>query len=83
MRTYACAAGLIALTGCASQPTVITETIRVPTYIKIPDALVEPVKVDLTGATWGSAVGDLNNALQICNSKLEAIATLKPPGGPF
>ena len=78
MRTYACAAGIIALTGCASTPVTVVEKIQVKTFVPVPATLTQPISVDLTGATWGSAVGSLNEALQACDARLDAIRTLAP-----
>ena len=69
----------IVLAACSQTPVVVTETIRVPTYLPVPTTLTAPVSVDLTGATWGSAVGTLNAAVQTCNARLSAISQLKPP----
>lgn len=73
---------IAALSGCSSAPVVVPEIIRMPTFIPYPATLVQPVKVDLTGATWGSAVGSLHAGLETCNAQLQSISTLKPPSPP-
>lgn len=67
------------LAGCASQTVGPPVFIHDKTYIPIPATLTLPVAVDLTQATWGSAVGDLKAGLDTCNGKLDAIRLLAPP----
>ena len=79
MRTYACAAGLIALTGCASQPVTVVEKIQVKTFVPVPATLTIPTAVDLyPGITYGQALGALREGLTSCNADKSAISTLKP-----
>lgn len=70
---------VIVLQGCASQTVGPPVFIHDKTYIPTPATLTLPVAVDLTGATWGSAVGDLKAGLETCNGKLDAIRALTPP----
>lgn len=70
---------ILALSGCASTPVTVVEKIQVKTFVPVPATLTVPISVDLTGATWGSAVGSLNAALQTCDARLDAIGKLKPP----
>lgn len=67
------------LSGCASTPVTVVEKIQVPTFVPVPATLTVPISVDLTNATWGSAVGDLKAGITACNGRLGAIADLKPP----
>lgn len=68
----------ILVAGCSQAPIVRIQYVQTPVYIPIPATLTQPISVDLTGATWGSAVGSLNAGLETCNSQLQAISTLKP-----
>lgn len=80
MFKYPVAFGLAALTGCASQPTIITETIHVPTYIQVPQDLTKDCTVDLgQNPTWGSALIDYSAALKACQGQITAIRGLTPP----
>ncbi len=84
MRAYACAAGLIALTGCAQTPVTVVEKIQVPTWIPVPATLIAPTKVDLyPGITYGDALGALREGLTSCDADKAAIGTLKPPNPPI
>lgn len=68
------------LTACSSSLAVGPPVfIHDKTYIPYPATLTMPVTVDLTEATWGSAVGDLKAGLETCNGKLDAIRALTPP----
>lgn len=71
---------ILALSGCSSQPTVGPPVyIKQTVYIPVPATLTQPISIDLTGATWGKAVGDLKAGLDTCNANLGAISGLKVP----
>lgn len=70
---------LASLSACTSQPVVRVQYVNIPTYIPVPVTLTQPISVDLTGATWGKAVGDLKAGLQTCDGQLQAIKDLKAP----
>lgn len=71
---------LTVITGCTTTPAVGPPVfIHDKTYLPIPSTLTMPVTVDLTQATWGSAVGDLKAGLESCDGKLDAIRALTPP----
>lgn len=67
------------LSACSQAPVVQIERINMPIYIPVPATLTAPISVDLTNATWGSAVGSLNAAVQTCNGRLDSIHSLVPP----
>lgn len=69
---------ILALSAC-SQPIVRVQYVTVKSYLPIPATLTAPIAVDLSGATWGSAVGDLKAGLATCNGNLAAVAGLKLP----
>lgn len=71
---------ILSLSACSSQPTVGPPVyIKQTVYIPVPATLTQPISVDLTNATWGSAVGSLKAGLDTCNANLAAVAGLKPP----
>ena len=75
------ALGIIAalsLSACSS-PAVRVQYIETKTYIPIPAELTQPISIDLSNATWGSAVADLKAGLQTCDGQLQAIKDLKAP----
>lgn len=77
-RSMCLAAVFFALSAC-SQPIVRVQYVPTKVYLAIPAELTLPVTVDLSGATWGSAVGDLKAGLATCDARLAAVAGLKPP----
>ena len=77
---------LSALTACAGQPIVRTETVtvRVPVIEPVPPELTAPVAKpamhgDTNGAAWDYILA-LQHALDEANAKLEQIAGLSPDG---
>lgn len=76
---------ILSIAGCAQTPTVLTQTVTVPQYVKIPENLLEvPPLVYPPQATFGQVEGILYDGLQTCRGDLQAISQLgkgqpKPP----
>lgn len=79
IKKIAIVAPVIFVSACSSQPIVRVQYVTMKSYLPIPATITAPIAVDLSGATWGSAVGDLKAGLATCNGNLAAVAGLKPP----
>ena len=79
VETLAPLIGGLFLSACTSQPVVRVQYVNIPTYIPIPVTLTQPISVDLTGDTWGKAVGDLKAGLEACEAQTQGIRGLTPP----